>query len=124
MKFQGLIDNREESAKRVRERVVTVCNLFENRKSGSEQEAQTSAFLKDQLQNVCEVKEESFDVYPEAYSGVFYIVPTLAILATIAYFFTAMVSILLAFIAIVVFVAQFLTNSHVLDLLPRNNPAI
>lgn len=44
MKFQGLIDNREESAKRVRERVVTVCNLFENRKSGSEQEAQTSAF--------------------------------------------------------------------------------
>ncbi len=67
MKFQGLIDNREESAKRVRERVVTVCNLFENRKSGSEQEAQTSAFLKDQLQNICEVKEESFDVYPEAY---------------------------------------------------------
>lgn len=117
MKFQGLIDNREESAKRVRERVVTVCNLFENRKSGSEQEAQTSAFLKDQLQNVCEVKEESFDVYPEAYSGVFYIVPTLAILATIAFFFTTMVSILLAFIAIVVFVAQFLTNSHVLDLL-------
>lgn len=87
MKFQDLIDNREESAKRARQRVSTVCNTFENRKSGSEQEAQTSAFLKDQLQNVCEVKQEFFDVYPEAYSGVFYIVPTFALLATVAYFY-------------------------------------
>lgn len=92
-------------------------NTFENRKSGSEQEAQTSAFLKDQLQNVCEVKQEFFDVYPEAYSGVFYIVPTFALLATVAYFFTAMVSLALAIVGIVVFVVQFLTNSHALDLL-------
>lgn len=117
MKFQDLIDNREESAKRARQRVSTVCNTFENRKSGSEQEAQTSAFLKDQLQNVCEVKQEFFDVYPEAYSGVFYIVPTFALLATVAYFFTAMVSLALALVGIVVFVVQFLTNSHALDLL-------
>lgn len=117
MKFQSFIDNREESAKQARATIETVCNSFENRKAGSEQEALASAYLQSQLQDVCEVKEEKFDVYPEAYSGVFYVVPTIAILAYIAYFFTAMVSALLALVGIVVFVLQFLTNSHALDLL-------
>ncbi len=66
MKFQSFIDNREESAKQARATIETVCNSFENRKAGSEQEALASAYLQSQLQDVCEVKEEKFDVYPEA----------------------------------------------------------
>lgn len=120
MKFDRLIDSREESAKRARENIVTVCKLFENRKSGSEQEAAASAYLQDQLREFCDVKQEEFDVYPEAYSGVFAIAPTFAILALVAYFFTTMVSLMLALIGIVVLIAQFVTNSRVLDMLyPR-----
>lgn len=117
MKFDRLIDHREESAKRARENIVTVCKSFENRKSGSEQEAGASAYLQEQLREFCDVKEDEFDVYPEAYSGVFYIVPTFAILSLVAYFFTAMVSMLLALIGIVVLLVQFVMNQRALDLL-------
>ncbi len=118
MKFQSLIDRREESAKRACANAKETCLAFENRNAGSEAERETSAFLQNQLREVCDdVKNEEFDVYPEAYSGVFYIVPTCALLATVAYFFTAMVSLLLAVIGIFVLAVQFSMNLKVFDLL-------
>lgn len=62
-----------------------------------------------------DVKTEKFSVAPDAYFAWASIVASLALLSFVAYFFSALVSILLAVIGVVVYVIQFIASKHFFD---------
>lgn len=62
-----------------------------------------------------DVKTEKFSVAPDAYFAWASIVASLALLSFLAYFFSALVSILLAVIGVVVYVIQFIASKHFFD---------
>lgn len=111
-----VIDQKQEVARRSVENIRNIAETMGERNTGSEGEKRTADFYTSRLENACDfVKTESFDVYPDAYTGWTYIVGTLSILALVSYFFSAMVSVLLVAIALTVYIVQFVLGKRFLD---------
>ena len=106
--MKTLIDQKQNVARRSVENIRYVADNFGERNAGSVGEKRTTDFYTSRLQDACDlIQSESFDVYPDAYTGWTYIVGTLSILALVSYFFSAMVSLLLVLISLTVFIVQF-----------------
>lgn len=111
-----VIDQKQEVARRSVENIRNIAETMGERNTGSEGEKRTADFYTSRLENACDfVKTESFDVYPDAYTGWTYIVGTLSILALVSYFFSVMVSVLLVAIALTVYIVQFVLGKRFLD---------
>lgn len=114
--MKTLIDQKQNVARRSVENIRYVADNFGERDAGSVGEKRTTDFYTSRLQDACDlIQSESFDVYPDAYTGWTYIVGTLSILALVSYFFSAMVSLLLVLIALTVFIVQFVLGKRFLD---------
>lgn len=116
MIYDVLKDKKDVVAARANDNIVDVCERFGARDAGGEGERQTAEFMEQRLLSVCdEVKTEQFSVAPNAYCAWASIVATLALLAFVSYFFSALVSVLLAVIGVVVYVIQFVASRHFFD---------
>lgn len=116
MDYDVLISQKEEFSSRACDNIVEVCERFGCRDAGSQGEKEASAYYAERLRGVCdEVSEETFSVAPSAYYGWAHIVATVSLLAVASYFVSAMVSLLLAVVGIVVYLVQFGCNRHFFD---------
>lgn len=116
MIYDALKEKRDEVAAKARDNIADICERFGARDAGSEGEKQTAEYFEGRLKAVCDdVKTEKFSVAPDAYFAWASIVASLALLSFVAYFFSALVSILLAVIGVVVYVIQFIASKHFFD---------
>lgn len=116
MYYDVLTSRKEEFALRARDNICDVCERFGARDAGSDGEREASEYFADRLKSVSdEVKIETFSVSPSAHYGWAHIVASLAILAIVSYFFSAMVSLLLALIGITVYLVRFGMSKHFFD---------
>ncbi len=116
MIYDALEEKRDEVAAKARDNIADICERFGARDAGSEGEKQTAEYFEGRLKAVCDdVKTEKFSVAPDAYFAWASIVASLALLSFVAYFFSALVSILLAVIGVVVYVIQFIASKHFFD---------
>ena len=116
MIYDILKDKKDDVAAKARDNVADVCELFGARDAGSDGERQAAEYYANRLASVCdEVKTERFSVSPDANYAWASIVASLALLALAAYFFSALVSLLLTVIGIAVYVIQFVASKHFFD---------
>lgn len=116
MIYDALKEKRDEVAAKARDNIADICERFGARDAGSEGEKQTAEYFEGRLKAVCDdVKTEKFSVAPDAYCAWASIVASLALLSFVAYFFSALVSILLAVIGVVVYIIQFVASKHFFD---------
>lgn len=116
MDYDLLTSRKEEIALRARDNIGDVCERFGARDAGSDGEREASEYYAERLKNASDdVKTETFSVSPAAHYGWAHIVATVAILALVSYFFSAMVSLLLSLIGIAVYLVRFGMNKHFFD---------
>ncbi len=96
--------------------IKTVCKTYANRNAGSEGEKNASQYFAQRLAACADdVKTETFKVNPNAFSGWITASVTCAMMGIVAYFFSAMVSILLFIVAAIPFLLQFVMYKRTLD---------
>ncbi len=116
MDYDLLTSRKEDFSLRARNNIACVCEQFGNRDAGSEGEREASEYFAERLKNVSDdVKTETFSVAPSAHYGWAHIVATVALISVVAYFFSALVSLLLALIGIAVYLVRFGKNKHFFD---------
>lgn len=107
---------KDNATKYICSEIKHICTDFEKRFAGEEGEKQTAEYLADSLKDSCDVvKLELFKLHPAAFSGWIYVTYTCFILSMAAYFFSAMVSIVVMLAGILPFIVEFLLYKRGLD---------
>lgn len=107
---------KKTAAEFMHDEIKHVCTEFDKRYAGSNGEKQAAQYMADKLSEDCdEVKIERFKLSPSAYMGWIYITATFLLLAFVAYFFSALVSIVLIIVGLIPFFVEFLMFKRALD---------
>ncbi|MHA1111633.1 MAG: M28 family metallopeptidase [Promethearchaeota archaeon] len=98
------------------DQIIHVCNEIGPRMPGSQEEARGHDYMKQELAKfVDEVQSESFNVHPKAFMGVFPLVAILTLASTALFWFIPWVGLILASVALLSIVLEFLLYKRFLD---------
>lgn len=116
MKVHRLLYDKTEFAHYAASEIKHVCNAFGARYSGSENEKNYAEYIASHFEkSMDDVKVENFDVYPNAFFGCMTFAACALILSFAAYFFSALVSVMLILVAIAPYLVEFALYARMTD---------
>ena len=116
MRLYKLPSQPESVASQVVGDIKHICEHFENRIAGSESERAAAEFLVAKLgEGINDVRVERFNVHPRAYFGWIDFTASCLMLAFAAYFFSALISIMLFLVGLVPFFAEYVLKNRMCD---------
>lgn len=113
-----IIEKKDEVAQYIVDEITHICKNMEKRSPGSEGEKQASEYMAGVLKEDCgceRVEIEPFEVNPGSFYGWVYITMTLAIAAIPVFFFNPLISLIMIFVGLFVFLMQFGVYKKLID---------